>query len=314
MSRLRLRTTPCFDVFVTTELSRAGTPAVSLDATCLARAAFGSRPGPLSRSVRRALLSPPRGSPLLEITQRVSRPSRAVLPTWPPSSPVKDCGEGSAGVPARRLSLSRPAMRHREGLARGETWVRCLALLGAEALRINRSLYGQCRAARAVFTRAEARRARSPWPFGRSGVELRFRVGAVPAVTPVLFDQRLQPTIRLIKNGHSPCLGPLRAASHAGGSPRIHAERLVEAVSVPWRRRFFLIPGVERTSGASSSKPRLQHTTCVACNARCALPRDPGPPAERCPPASARAPRCDIVTRETAGRDPSIEAGSPGTA
>lgn len=207
----------------------------------------------------------------------MSRPSRAVLPTWPPSSPVKDCGEGSAGVPARRLSLSRPAMRHREGLARGETWVRCLALLGAEALRINRSLYGQCRAARAVFTRAEARRARSPWPFGRSGVELRFRVGAVPAVTPVLFDQRLQPTIRLIKNGHSPCLGPLRAASHAGGSPRIHAERLVEAVSVPWRRRFFLIPGVERTSGASSSKPRLQHTGALHAMHVVHCPETPGP-------------------------------------
>lgn len=159
----------------------------------------------------------------------------------------------------------------------GETWVRCLALLGAEALRINRSLYGQCRAARAIFTRAEARRARSPWPFGRSGVELRFRVGAVPAVTPVLFDQRLQPTIRLIKNGHSPCLGPLRAASHAGGSPRIHAERLVEAVSVPWRRRFFLI--------RVSSVPRALRHRSLVYNTQRALhamhsvhcPETPGP-------------------------------------
>lgn len=185
----------------------------------------------------------------------------ALLPRGPrrqPRSPERRrCGRARLLLPAVRARL----LRSSGPVSRSPR---------TEVLRIDRSLYGQCRALGAFFTRAEARRARSPWPLGRSGDELRFRVGAVPAVTPVLFDRRLQPTIRLVKNGHSPCLGPLRSASHAGGSLRSHAERLIEAVPVPYLRRLFLMSGVERTSGASSSKPRAQRTTCVA-------PETPGP-------------------------------------
>jgi len=154
----------------------------------------------------------------------------------------------------------------------------------------------------AFFTRAVPRRARSLWPLGRSGVELRIRVGAAPAVTPV----------------------PIRPTSTTHDS--IDKER---ELLLPWFTPFRFPRGREpsvsrRVAHRGDPDPVcaafVPHVGCRAYLGRFVIEasraphgvrcsRDPGPAAELRPPTSARAARCDNVTRSDLGSRP-VDRGS----
>lgn len=132
-------------------------------------------------------------------------------------------------------------------------------------------------------------------------MELQFRMGAVPAVTPVLSTDVYKPTIRLIKNGHPPAL--------------VHSARFPMRAGVSVSRRvthrgdLALSDEAFLPQAMGTSVPRTLRHRSLSVAARCAVLGDPGPLAERCPPASAQDARCDNVTRTTSGRDP-IDRGS----
>lgn len=151
---------------------------------------------------------------------------------------------------------------------------------------IDRSLYGPCRARpRVVHTRG-ARRARSPWPHGRSGEELRFRVGADPAVTPAPFRPTSTTHDSFGKERALPLPWLTPARFPRGRELSVHAEKLTEAGSYRGAR------GIDSCVAISSVPRTLRHRSLTGtAQVRCS--RDPGPAAELRPPASAQAARSD---------------------
>lgn len=131
--------------------------------------------------------------------------------------------------------------------------------------------------------------------------ELQFRMGAVPAVTPVLSTDVYKPTIRLIKNGH-PLPWSTPPAFPRAREPSV-SRRVTHRGDLVLSNEAFLPHANE------ASVPRTLRHRSLSAAARCAVLGDPGPLAEQCPPASAQDARCDNVTRTTSGRDP-IDRGS----
>lgn len=235
------------------------------------------------------------------------------------------------GLPAQRLSSCRLAMRHREGprhLARRDdqgrlhacgvrraraavsgnrtrllrSLVRCLALHRTE-VRGSTVLRGPCRARPPRSSRALGHdELGHPGLAAASGERLRFRVGAAPAVTPVPVRPTSTTHDSSDKERELPTSWCTPLASHAIGSARYTpsiSPRRTRSVS---RGVVFLALGPERTSDASSSKPRLRRTSCGA-------PETPGPRQNDVRRRRPRVARCDDVTRCDLGSRP-VDRGS----
>jgi hypothetical protein len=86
----------------------------------------------------------------------------------------------------------------------------------------------------ACFTREEARRARSPWPFGYPGEGLQLRVGAKLAVTPVTFSTDVcYPRFRFQRTG-TPVVS-VHSASHSHAMWEISDSRRASRFGEPTR-------------------------------------------------------------------------------
>jgi len=178
------------------------------------------------------------------------------------------CGRARAAVSGNRTRLLR-------------SLVRCLALHRTE-VRGSTVLRGPCRARPPRSSRALGHDELGHLGLtAASGERLRFRVGAAPAVTPVPVRPTSTTHDSFDKERELPMSWCTPFASHATGSARY-----TPSIS-PRRARSDL---ARRCLPRARSRAYLGRFVIEASLAphvvRCS--RDPGPPAERCPPASAQ--------------------------